>query len=237
MKSTTHHHPDDVTSKALLGLAECEIETKEIDKQIENERIEKMKEVYKRRDENIKKIDGFWKIVLSQHTEFSNFVRASDFKYIDLIESIKVDWKNIDDFDIIIHFNKSGDDDLVEQTIVKKCRREFRSDGDDEDEVLISEVADIKWPKKYDSINPDLIKDKKTDEGKKNYRSGMKSFFGWFRWTGLKPGKEFPHGQELITLIIEDLYPYCVRYYVEAQRDFADERSESGSSEDEALDL
>ena len=77
-----------------------------------------------------------------------------------------------------------------------------------------------------------MIKDKRSPEGKKKYRQGMKTIFGWFRWTGLKPGKEFPHGDSLASLFSEEIYPFCVKYYAEAQRDLEDEEGESGLSAD-----
>ncbi|CCH58370.1 hypothetical protein TBLA_0A05770 [Henningerozyma blattae CBS 6284] len=231
---------EDPISKAFLGLAECEIETNKVEKKIEEYRLTQLKPIYTKRDEIISNIPGFWKIVLSQHNDFANYIRASDFKYIDNIESIKIDWINSNNFHIIIKFQGIRDD-FPEQTIAKKCQRIIKEESDDLDEdieeQIISEKSEIVWPKSYNHINPELIEDKTTKEGKKNYRMGMKSFFGWFKWTGLKPGKEFPHGDGLIQLIVDDLYPYCVRYYTEAQRDLADEASDSGSSEDEPLDL
>ena len=68
----------------------------------------------------------------------------------------------------------------------------------------------------------------------------MKCLFGWFRWTGLRPGKEFPHGDSFATLFIDDLYPYCVKYFTEAQRDLEDENDDSdsdGNSSAHELDL
>lgn len=222
---------------ALLNLAESEIEVENIEKDVELYRINKMKPVYKKRDSIIENIPEFWKIVLSQHANFANFIRASDFKYIDCIEKVVVDWDEERNFKISFHFNKI-DGDFPAQVVTKsfnlvKIEDDERDENDEDEEEmldterLISEPTNIVWPKSYDSINPSLIENKKTPEGKKNYRQGMKSFFGWFKWTGLNPGKEFPHGDSLATLFAEELYPYCVKYYTEAQRDLEDEASDS----------
>ncbi|SMN19750.1 similar to Saccharomyces cerevisiae YNL246W VPS75 NAP family histone chaperone [Maudiozyma saulgeensis] len=246
-------------SETFLELAKNEFKIESIDKEVEQFKIRKMESAYNERDTLIEKIPSFWKIVLSQHLDFANYIRASDFKYIDAIEKITVkyasDIEKIGSFSITFHFNEIKDD-LPEQIITKKFKlvkigpkqrsdeegeddntKETELDDIESDERLISEVCDIEWPKEYNSINPDLIEDKKSPEGKKNYRQGMKSFFGWFRWTGLKPGKEFPHGDSLATLLSEDLYPYCVKYYTEAQRDFADEDSYSDDTSEEGIDL
>lgn len=227
-------------------MAENEITIEKLDKELEQIRLDKMQPIYRERDQYIGQIPSFWKIVLSQHSNFANFIRASDFKYIDLIDNVNVEWENVDNFTITIKFNEL-DGDFPEQTVSKKFRlvtieNDLKSDGKDnedddeeeeEDEIerLVSEPVDIIWPKSYDHINPNLITDKKTKEGKRNYKTGMKTIFGWFKWTGLKPGKEFPNGDSLAELFSQDLYPYCVKYYTEAQRDLEDEYSD-----DEELD-
>lgn len=215
-----------------------------------------MKPIYANRDEMIDKIPSFWKIVLSQHSNFANFIRASDFKYIDCIDDVRVKWSSDGNYSITIKFN-GIEGDFPSQTITKsfkmvKIENDMKSGNDDEDEdededeeadtieKLVSEPVDIIWPESYDHINPSKIENKKSVEGKKNYRIGMKSLFGWFKWTGLKPGKEFPNGDSLAELFAEDLYPYCVKYYTEAQRDLEDEMSDSseeGDSAEEPLDI
>lgn len=202
--------------------------------------------------------------MLSQHPEFSEYIRSSDFKYLELIKDIYVTWdvsqpesesSNPGDFSITFEFNGLGDD-FPAQIIVKKfklenidpeeiaakskSKKKNIDDSDDEDnaddtERLVSENVDIVWPKSYDSINPVKIQDKKTPEGKKNYRTGMKSFFGWFKWTGRKPAKEFPNGEDFARLFSEDIFPYAVKYYTEAQRDGLEEEDDSDASE--PLDL
>jgi len=247
-------------SETFLELAKNELKIESIDKEVEQYKIRKMESVYNERDTLIEKIPSFWKIVLSQHLDFANYIRASDFKYIDAIDKITVkyasDIEKIGSFSITFHFNEIKDDfpaQIISKNfkLMKNVPDQKKSGQDNEEEnteetkfdeieleeKLTSEISDVQWPKEYNSINPDLIKDKKSPEGKKSYRQGMKSFFGWFRWTGLKPGKEFPHGDSLATLLSEDLYPYCVKYYTEAQRDFADEDSYSDDTSEEGIDL
>ncbi|ODQ59352.1 hypothetical protein WICANDRAFT_32980, partial [Wickerhamomyces anomalus NRRL Y-366-8] len=202
-------------------------------------RLKSVQEIYRKRSEHTKKIDRFWHIVLSQHPEFSEYIRSSDFKYLELIKDIYVTWdvsqpesesSNPGDFSITFEFNALGDD-FPAQIIVKNDDE----DNADDTERLVSENADIVWPESYDSINPVKIQDKKTPEGKKNYRTGMKSFFGWFKWTGRKPAKEFPNGEDFARLFSEDIFPYAVKYYTEAQRDGLEEEDDSDASE--PLDL
>ena len=81
-----------VSAKAFLGLAKCEEEVDAIEREVELYRLNKMKPVYEKRDAYIDEIAEFWKIVLSQHVSFANYIRASDFKYIDTIDKIKVEW-------------------------------------------------------------------------------------------------------------------------------------------------
>lgn len=223
-----------------------------------------VQKIYQKRSEHTKKIDRFWHVVLSQHPEFAEYIRSSDFKYLELIKDIYVSWdvsqpgsesQNPGDFSITFEFN-SLDDDFPAQTIVKefkvevidpeeiaaktKSKRKNIDDSEEEDDLhdterLVSKSVDIIWPKSYDSINPSKITDKKTSKGKKNYRTGMKSFFGWFKWTGLKPAKEFPSGEDFARLFPEDIFPYAVKYYTEAQRDGLEEEDDSDASE--PLDL
>ncbi|CCD25715.1 Vps75p NDAI_0F03970 [Naumovozyma dairenensis CBS 421] len=264
--SSDNNNEDVKKRDAFLGLAECEVEIEELEKDVELYRLKKMVPFYKQRDSYINDIPGFWRVVLSQHSDFANYIRASDFKYIDQIEKIQLEWlilkdeneSNVRDFSVTFYFN--GIEDDFEEQIVTKTFKIVKSDtindnkstkksnvnediSEDENEeeiedILTSEPVDIKWPASYDSINPSVIVDKRSPEGKKKYRQGMKSFFGWFKWTGKKPGKEFPHGDDLAVLISEDLYPYCVKYYTEAQRDLEDENNDSDEdSSEEPLDL
>ena len=233
-------------SEAFLKLADTEAKVEQIDNEIEQLRIQKLGPIYRERDEYISHIPEFWKIVLSQHVNFANYIRATDFKYVDCIDRVTVEYDSerdkIGSFKLTFYFNEIPGD-FPKQTVTKNFKLvkvvpdddADRDENEDEgEERLISEAVDIAWPKEYDSINPALIKDKHSTEGKRNYRTGMKSFFGWFKWTGTKPGKEYPHGDDLARLFSEDLYPYCVKYYTEAQRDLEDEQSDDSEDHDDS---
>lgn len=245
----------------MKNLAECEGEMAQVEKRVERYRLQQLGPMYAKRSQCIGDIPGFWSIVLSQHSDFANYIRASDFKYIDAITNIEIKWLILEDAgadprDLAITFTfKQIEGDLAAQTVTKTFKVEHdtskrltnsKSAASEEDDLdqeagfLTSTAVEIQWPKAYNEINPDLVKDRKSAEGKRNYRNGMKSFFGWFRWTGLKPRKEFPNGDGLANLFNEDIYPYCVNYYTQAQRDVLDESddgSDSDGGSDEPLDL
>ena len=112
----------------------------------------------------------------------------------------------------------------------------------DGEEKLESSPVNIEWPKDLADINPQKIKEATKDSGmdveaKKKYREGMKSFFAFFSWTGLKPGKEFRNGEELARLVVESVFPYAVKYYTEALPADEEEDSDVGSAEGEPLDI
>lgn len=224
-------------------MAKCEEDIEVVESQIELLRLMRMKPIYEKRDQVLRKIPQFWQIVLSQHTDFANYIRASDFKYVDKISSIVVkypklnseDLNSIQNFQIQIEFNEVPND-FPAQSVTKEFQI-IKSSDPDEDDTIISEPVEIVWPTSYNSINPEKISDKKTKEGKHAYRTGMKSFFGWFKWTGKKPGKEFPHGDGLTSLLVDDIYPHCIKYYIEVQRDLEDERSDASDSSLGELEL
>lgn len=146
----------------------------------------------------------FWSIVLSQNDDFANYIRASDFKFVDAIEGLIVDWETPNDYSITIEFHEI-ENVLNPQTIKKHFK--FR------DDELLSEPVAVD--------RPVLI----------NNSGGIKSIFDWFAWTGTQGKREFANGADFANLISEDIYPYCVKYYTEAQRDVLDEESCSDSSE------
>lgn len=117
--------------------------------------------------------------------------------------------------------------------------KEFEVEIEDGEEKITSKAVDVQWPEELKSINPHVIKAVKgkdlSKQDKKNYRLGMKSFFAWFSWTGLKPGKEFRNGEDLARLITDDLFPYAVKYYTEALPG-ADE-GDDDTSDPEELDV
>lgn len=166
--------------------------------------MRKLEPLFAKRDEAIRNIPGFWRIVLSQHDEFADYIRASDFKYVDAIKSVVVKWKDPRDYEVEIQFN-CIENELKEQTVTKK----FISRG----EKLTSEPVALDFTGRQ--------------------RKDTKSFLDWFSWTGNSDSKEFPNGAQLAALLSEDIYPYCAKYYSEAQRDVADE--ESSASEGELL--
>ncbi|QLQ78431.1 hypothetical protein HG537_0A06780 [Torulaspora globosa] len=191
-------------STALNELADCEEDVEKAEEDIELYRLKRLVPLYNRRDEIIERIPGFWRVVLSQHDEFADHIKASDFKYVDAIKSIIVHWKTFQDYEIEFKFN-AIEGELKEQTI----RKHFSL----KDEQLISEPVDIGV----------------------SGTTERKSFVDWFNWTGVSNEKEFPDGGELAALFSEDIYPYCVKYYTEAQRDVEDEESADNSSEGELI--
>lgn len=251
---------------ALIGLASAEEQMEQAERAAEISRLKAVSKIFKTRSDHTKVLDKFWHIVLSQHPEFAEYIRAQDFKYIETILDIYVSWdaaestdNGVDpgNFSITFDFKGTEDGDFPAQIVTKKFwieqidpeelaataskKKSSANLSDDEDDTsedterLVSEAADIIWPKSYDSINPSKITEKKTPQGKKNYRAGMKSFFGFFKWTGRKPGKEFPNGDDLARLFADDLFPSAVKYYTEAQRDGLEEEVDSDASE--PLDL
>ncbi|CUS24363.1 LAQU0S15e02806g1_1 [Lachancea quebecensis] len=247
---------EDEISKSLEALSKVEDEVEKAERETELFRLKKLNPVYLQRKAAIAGVPEFWKVVLSQHSDFANYVRAADLKYIDCIRSIEVTWLCVEnedadhrDFSVTIDF-VGIDGDFEAQKVSKNFRIEhdvnkfiYRGKRTEEDDFrdeelgfLTSEPCDIKWPKSFDGINPSLVTDKKTAEGKRNYRTGMKSFFSWFKWTGIKPGKEFPNGDGLALLISEDLYPNCTKYYTEAQIDLEEENVDEDDESDEPLE-
>lgn len=241
----------------MAALAEIENDVEGVEKETELLRLEKLSPVYLKRKAAIAGIPGFWKVVLSQHSDFANYVRAADLKYIDCIFDIEVQWhcvrdKEADNRDFTVTFTFDEiPGDFEAQSVSKAFRIEhdttkflYRGKRTEEDDYndeelgfLTSEPVSIVWPKSYDGINPALVKDKTTTEGKRNYRTGMKSFFAWFNWTGLKPGKEFPNGDGLASLLSDDIFPNCTKYYTEAQIDLEDENVDDEDLSDEPFNL
>ncbi|SCU96846.1 LADA_0H03048g1_1 [Lachancea dasiensis] len=244
-------------TKSLEALAGVEDDVEAVEREVEILRLSKLSPIYATRNKAIVGIPEFWKVVLSQHSDFANYVRAADLKYVDCINSISVKWPCTDDttadnreFSITIDFEGiEGDFDSQVVTKVFKIEHDvskLRYKGkateeellrDEELGFLTSTPCEIKWPKSFNHINPGLVVDKSTVEGKKNYRTGMKSLFAWFKWTGLKLGKEFPNGDGLAALFRDDIFPNCTKYYTEAQIDLEDENIEEEDMSDEPLQL
>ncbi|GMM40467.1 hypothetical protein DAHU10_013680 [Hanseniaspora uvarum] len=238
-------------SKALRDLSDIEEKLEKIDEKVNEYRINITEPVYDERYEVISRIPNFWKTVLQEHSDFADFIPVSDFKFIDLIRNIKLTMLNTTDYSLKFEFADS--EGFPEQTIVKTftickdiTKLKYTSKLTDEELLdmsefgfLTSEPVDITWPEEYDAINPiKLSTNTKDADFKKNYRQGMKTFFAWFGWTGLKHGKEFPNGDGLANLFMEDIYPHCLKHYIEAKRDIEDERGASDSEvEDDEEDI
>lgn len=229
-------------SRALAKLAVCEQEMGEAEKDAEIYRIKHTQSIYSQRRQILKEIPQFWYIVLAQNDDFAEYVRAEDLKYLDYIEDIYVhfdiadsdDVKNYRDFSITFSF-KDESGVVPTQEVTKK----FGVSLSDGEESLTSQVTSIQWPEELEDTCPATIRKNKdgeyTSDEKKRYRLGMKSFFAWFEWTGLKPAKEFRSGEDLARLILDDLFPNAVRYYAEAIKN--DKDDEEDSSEGEELDI
>lgn len=103
---------------------------------------------------------------------------------------------------------------------------------DQEDGILTSEPVPIEWPQSYDSINPDLIKDKRSPEGKK-VQTGNENHI----WLVQMDRPKTREGSSCTAThwrhcSVKRSTLFCVKYYAEAQRDLEDEEGESGLSAD-----
>ncbi|KAK6456453.1 uncharacterized protein RJT20DRAFT_128357 [Scheffersomyces xylosifermentans] len=216
-------------------------------------RLKRTQKQYEARRDILKSIPKFWYIVLAENDDFAEYVSVEDLKYLESIENLYVYYpvaesdsedaiEHYKDFSITITFSGDSKDALVPTQEVTKFFKTIFKDGE---ETIISEPVDIEWPEELKQINPKLIKQENkgktlTKEQKANYRSGMKSFFAWFAWTGEKPGKEFRDGEDLTRLIVDDLYLNALKYYVMAlpnEDDDSEGSDEEDSSEGEELDL
>lgn len=231
--------------KCLIWLADCEQEMDKAEVDASVYRIRKTQSIYKKRREILTQIPQFWYIVLAENDDFPDYVRNEDLKYIEYITDIYVHYKVADsntsenprDFSITVSFKDEENDEPLIST--QEVTKHFHSYVEDGEEKLSSSPVSIEWPAELNDINPILIKKNKGKElsanDKKNYRLGMKSFFSWFSWTGEKPGKEFRNGEDLARLIIDDLFPYAVKYYTEALP--GNDMDDEDSSEGEELDI
>lgn len=232
---------DKVIETNLLKLAECEKLMDSAERDAEIYRIKKTQGIFSQRRQILREIPNFWYIIVAENDDFSDYISVEDLKYLECIEDIYVHYKITDgepknpkDFSITISF-KSDNQLVPNQTVTK----DFEVEIEEGEEKITSTPVDIQWPSELDSINPILIKKAKgkdmTKEDKRNYRLGMKSFFSWFTWTGLKPGKEFRNGEDFTRLFIDDLFPYAVKYYTEALP--GGDQEDEDTSDPEELDL
>lgn len=236
-------------SKALRELSDIEEKLEKIDEKVANYRITITEPVFEQRYNVISNIPDFWKTVLQAHSEFLDFVPVSDFKFLDEIKNLKVEMLSNTDFSITVEFGELKESNFPEQSITKvfklckditKLKYTSKLTDDELEDMqefgfLTSEQVEVTWPSDYDTINPSKMDIKTNNNYKQNYRAGMKTIFAWFNWTGLKHGKEFPNGNGLANLLMEDVYPHCLKHYIEAKRDIEDEvgGSDSDIEEDE----
>ncbi|CAK7897130.1 vacuolar protein sorting-associated protein 75 [[Candida] anglica] len=233
---------------SLVALAGCELLMDQAEKEAEIFRIKKTQGIYEKRREILNKIPTFWYIVLAENDDFAEYIQSDDLKYLECITDIYVSYAaandesaNPRDFSITIAFDGGEDKLIATQTVTKS----FQTVVVDGEEKLTSQEVSIQWPSQLEPTNPSAIKKRCKESGKemtaddkKKYRLGMKSFFAYLSWTGEKPGKEFRHGEDLTRLIVDNLFPYAVKYYSEAlPGDEDDDEDEEDSSEGEALDL
>lgn len=234
----------DHLSKCLTELAACETEMEQADLDINMYRIKKTQGIYDKRRKILTQIPQFWFIVFAENDDFSEYCTSDDLKFLECVKDLHVSYKNtelnkIDPHEFSIIFTFQDDNNNPALIPAQQVVKHFKIVVENGEEVITSEPSSIQWPDGYKQINPHILKQKygknMPTEDKKNYRLGMKSFFAWFDWTGRKSGKEYRHGQELTRLIIDDIFPYAVKYYVEAMP--GNGPSDGDSSEAEELDV
>lgn len=242
--------------KGLDELAQWEKKMGTIERDLEIRRIRSTHHHYQHRSLIVRKIPKFWYIVFAENDDFADYVSPDDLRYLESIENIDVTFKiatakepfsqdDLDhhrDFSIAFTFTSSGS--VPPQVVTKPFYSQMRNG----EEYITSEPVDVQWPPELELINPQRIKRENREQPllsklKKDYRSGMKSFFSWFAWTGQKPGKEFRNGEDVARLIVDDLYVNALKYYILALPnansgdDEDDSDLEQDSSEGEPLDL
>lgn len=239
---------DNSVETSFLKLQEIESDIKKAEEKVEQFKNELFKPIYENRRIYLNQIPKFWYIVLAQHEEFQEYISVEDMKYIELISDIYVEFKNsIDDdglipkkaFSITMSFKnteENKDNKIKEQQVTKEF--EWELDPSTGMRKLVSEKVAFEWPINLQKIDPETIKSnvkkenrKLTSEEKKFYRQGMRSFFSFWSWTGRKEGKEYRNGEELASLISEDIFPGALDYYVIAQNN----GGEDGDSDDDAI--
>lgn len=223
---------------ALTNLAECEQEMDVAEKDAEIYRIKNTQKIYTKRSQIIARIPNFWYIVLAENEDFAEYIRIEDLKYLEALSNIHVEYdvgsSKPRNFTLVMTFHTDKEELMANQTV----KKHFQIANDNGEEHLVSEPVEMQWPPSLSNINPLKIKaaagSEMTADQKKQYRQGMKSFFAFFAWTGKKPGKEFRNGEELARLIVDDVFPYAVKYYTEALRGDDDDDL---TSEGEELDI
>lgn len=256
---------DKAVEDSFAKLQKIEVEIQKADSKVEQYKNEIFKPIYNRRREYLNQIPKFWYIVLAQHEDFQEYISVEDMKYLELISDLYVEFwdetvfnndANNEDkdsinlpkkgFTITISFKSDSQNDskIKDQEISK--RFEWVIDPTIGSRKLESDPVNIEWPSELSNQNPVLIKEKAksekrslNNEEKRKYRHGMRSFFSFWQWTGKKPGKEYRNGEELATLLAEDIFPAALDYYVLAApgRGDNDEDEEEDEQSGEELDL
>lgn len=253
---------DKALEESFLQLQRIESQIQRADAKVEQFKNQLFTPIYNRRREYLKTIPKFWYVVLAQHEDFQEYVSVEDMKYMELISDLYVEFwdetktdesdevtKNSlpkKGFTITVTFKNINDDkdiDIKEQTVTK--RFEWVVNAETGTRQLQSEPVAMEWPAELKNINPEALKKKAKDEGrtlnteeKKSYRQGMRSFFSFWQWTGLKTGKEYRNGEDLATFIAEDIFPAALDYYVLAAPGLGDNDEEGDDCiSGEELDL
>lgn len=261
-KMTTEIPVDKAVEKAFLKLQKIENEIQRADSQVEQYKNKIFTPIYSRRREYLEAIPKFWYIVLAQHDDFQEYISIEDMKYLELISDLYVEFWDETKFDssdeitettipkkgftITLSFKNVNDenkDNKIKEQTVKK-RFEWVLDPMTGSRKLESDPVEIEWPIVLSNMDPVLLKKKAKDEGrpltaeeKKKYRKGMRSFFSFWQWTGRKPGKEYRNGEELATLIAEDIFPAALDYYVLASPGLGGQDDDEDDESGEELDL
>lgn len=252
---------DKNVEESFSKLQQIESEIQRADAKVEKYKNSLFTPIYERRRSYLKTIPKFWYVVLAQHEDFQEYVTIEDMKYIELIDDLYVEfWDETDieendeitkeslpkkGFNLTISFKPQGSTlKIKDQQVTKKF--EWVIDPESGSRKLQSSPADLEWPTELKKISPINIKKQAkhearslTSDEKKRYRQGMRSFFSFWQWTGLKPGKEYRNGEDLATFIADDIFPAALDYYVLAapglggNGDSDDDDAETG----EELDL
>lgn len=166
-----------------------------------------------------------------------------------------------DDFTIefVFHPNKYLDDESLTLRKAftyrtKKTTKTSSKDDDDEDDEdnkddegeekepwylqLLEKASDraLQKDNKVHVSEPVTIKWKKGQNLTKLTGTGINSLFGWFGYVGEGPG-DFPSGEDLTRIIVEQLFPFATEYYLEGVKDQAQVEAEYDLDEDEEEDI
>lgn len=203
-----------VLEKSLKALYENEDAIEQLEREAEIYRLRKCQKVYKLRQSNIANIDNFWYVVLSQHEDFAEYVEPVEYKYFEYLRDVYVEWEVAVDETL----EKPGNFSLTfkfeggefgSQVVTKRFY--------EKDDELVSDKVAFQWPA--------------TEVGKD------KSFFGIFEWTSSADSQKVCDGGEIGKLFAEDIFPYAVKYYLQAHNDQLEEEMNDGIESEPELDV